>query len=421
MTRSEYLALVNRRSEIKTELKDLQGKLAKENRGMTEEENKNFRALRAEDDNIQLQCTEHELEVRSQEVANFSFAQTRKSDNVVLAEIFRSSLNHEGIPAEYAHLRSKGGLLIPTTAEDLMMRADSGIHNTNGAAPVVPITIHEIIEALEPKTIYGQLGLKIQTGIQGDWNFPTVSGGTAEWAGENDSTTAALITLGKIAPTPHRLPTKVIISNTAIWQSAGTIKTIIMNRLAKLIPNKLDATLLSTTQLSSLAPVGPWVNATSTVAASGALSTLTRQNLLDIRSKIYENDVDLETPVFILNPAAYFQLANTPVDKGSGRFVLDLATGTIDGVRAIMSTRVKAGDILFGEMSECMLGQFGDMTLSVDSQSAAVSDKDVTVATINSRWDMKVRHQEAFGKVTYTVSAAEQAAAGGSNNTSGGE
>ena len=72
-------------------------------------------------------------------------------------------------------------------------------------------------------------------------------------------------------------------------------------------------------------------------------------------------------------------------------------------------------------MSECMLGQFGDMTLSVDSHSAAVSDKDVTVATINSRWDMKVRHQEAFGKVTYTVSAAEQAAAGGSNNTPAGE
>lgn len=407
-TRAQYDEQRSKLDECKQEYRTMQTTLAKENRAMNDAEVKRLAELRAQEDEIKIACLQYENERAASRFGDYAKKTTvRKSDDVVLAEIVRSISEGNGIPEEYKHLRSGKGLLIPSSVTDFALRDASNVHSLADVDPVVPVTVKEIIEALEPKTILGQLGLNIQTGIQGEWNFPTVGGGSADWTGENTSVTASEVTLGKITPSPKRLPARVNISNTAIWQSAGSIRSIVLNRMKKWIPAKLNQTLLSPTQLSTatLAPTGPFVNAPSgnIIAASGALSTVTRANLLNLRSAIYAQNVDLDTPAFIINPATWAQLANTKIDAGSGRFVLDLATGTIDGVKAIMSTYVPAGYILFGEFSECMLGQFGDMTMTIDNSSADVAGQDLTVAVINSRWDIKAAHQEAFGYITYTT------------------
>ena len=134
------------------------------------------------------------------------------------------------------------------------------------------------------------------------------------------------------------------------------------------------------------------------------LTTVTRQNLFDLRTQVNgKSNVPLRNPAFLINWATYAYLANLPLDKGSGRFVLDIATNTIDGVKTLVSNYVPDGYILYGNFGYEMLGQFGPMTMTVDSQSAAVASKDVTEVVINSRWDMMPAYKEAFGYIKYNL------------------
>jgi HK97 family phage major capsid protein len=410
MKREDYKKAIQRRAGIRSEVDELQGTLAKENRAMTDEEKQHMTALRAEDDNLTLQCTQYELDLRNKQFRANEQLSTAVSSNRSLAEILRSMSAGKGIPEEYAFLRSQGSnhrMEIPDSLESLNLRADGTIQTTASAEPVIPISIREIIKALEPETVIGKLGLHIQNGIQGQWNYPTIGGGTADWAGENDTVDATSVTLGKITPTPHRLPVRVDISNLAIWQSAGSIREIIITRMSELVANRLNTTMFNITAGSNTnSPTGPFVNVPSAnkIAATGALSTVKRKNLIDLRTAVNGTaNVPVMSPAYIINWATYAQLADTSIDSGSGRFILDITTNTIDGVPVIATNYCPAGYILYGNFGYEMLGQFNAMTMTVDGQSAAVAERNVTEIVINSEWDMLAAHNEAFGYITYTV------------------
>lgn len=409
MKANEYKQAIQRRAEIKAEVAELQGTLAKENRAMSDVERQHMAELRAEDDGIALRCTQHELEQRDAQMRANEAKVNMKSSNRALVEVLRSMGQGRGIPSGYGYLRAQGNnarLLIPGSAEDLQMRADSDVQNTPSVEPVVPLTIHEVIKALEPQTIIGQLGLKIQNGIQGQWNYPTIGGGKAVWAGENEEVASAAVNIGKITPTPHRVATRVDISNLALWQSAGAVRQMILDRMSENVAQLVNSTMFSVTKVNANAPEGPFVNvpAANKIKAAGALTTVTRGNLIDLRTAVNgKANVPVLAPAYIVNWETYAALANTPIDKGSGRFVIDIATNTIDGVKVIASNYVPVGYIYYGDFGYEMLGQFNDMTLTVDGQSAAVAARNVTAAVINSEWDMVAAHAEAFGYVTYTT------------------
>ena len=56
----------------------------------------------------------------------------------------------------------------------------------------------------------------------------------------------------------------------------------------------------------------------------------------------------------------------------------------------------------FGVFSYELVGQFGKMRMTVDSQSAAVARKDLTYFVFNTHYDMLTLRSEAFavGKAT---------------------
>ena len=411
MTYQEYRKAIERRSEIRSQRDEIMAGIAKENRGLSDKENETISALRAEDDKLYMDCLKYEGEQRDNVLSVQRQQRTAVSADVALAQIIRGMGSGAGIPEEYAFMRSNDNphlLNIPYSAADVQLRAaDPNIQQTSEVGPITPISIREIIKELEPASIIGQLGLHIQSGIQGQWNYPVVGGGSADWAGENEEVAYTKINLDKIAPSPHRLPCRIAISNRAIWQSAGAIRTLIIARMRELVVNRLNATMMSlTAPANDNTPKGPFLTVpeANKIAATGALSTVTRQDLNDLFAAVNGiANVPLRTPAYLINWKSWNYLSNLPVDKGSGRFVYDKATGTIEGVKTLVSNYVPDGYILYGNFGYEMLGQFGPMTMTVDSQSAAVAAKNVTEVVINSEWDMTPAYKEAFGYVSYTT------------------
>lgn len=405
MTREEYMAAIRRRSEIRQEMETLQQTLARENRDMTDAERQQFAALRAEDDALMVGCVQYESERSSERSRQFAEQRAQDSTEVRFGRLMRSIVAGRGIPEDLAACRDEdGNFRFAYNRADEELRADPNIQQAASTKSVTPVYIQDYINELTPQTIIGQVGAHIQSGITGQWNFPTVKGLKATWYGENDAVTSQTMEFGVKTITPHRLPIRVDISNRAINQTAGAVYNIVTKTMRLKHTLALNEAFIAETAAAN-APTSPLANIPegNIIAATGGSSTLTRQLFLDLRSKVNEANVPVNAPCYIMDWKAYAELANTPIDKGSGRFLLDLSTNTIDGVRVIATSLCKKGTIYYGNFGYALVGQFGPMTMGIDNTSVSMLSTNSVAIVINSEWDFFAPYPEAFGKITYTV------------------
>lgn len=409
MTREEYRQATARRSEIRSEMSDLQGLLARENRPMTDEERSHFNEMRGEDDRLALECREYEIE-RSMERQNRA-ASVRQENNaeVNFGRLMRSIASGRGVPEDLLNLRdAEGNFRFDYNRADAQLHAGDpaagAIQAAESAVSITPVYVQDYIKELTPATVIGQVGAKIQSGISGQWNFPTVKGLKATWYGENEAVKAQTLEFGVKTIKPHRLPIRVDISRRTINQTAGAVTSIVTEAMRVKHTLALNEAFVAASPASN-APASPFagITADNKIAAKGDITTLDRSLFLNLRSKVNAANVPVNAPAFLMDWNAYAQLANTPVDKGSGRFVLDLQTNTIDGVPVVASSLVPKGTVYYGNFGYALVGQFGNMTMGIDTGSVNVLSANVISIVINSEWDFFAPYQEAFGKITYTA------------------
>jgi HK97 family phage major capsid protein len=390
-------------------MSDLQGLLARENRPMTDEERSHFNEMRGEDDRLALECREYEIE-RSMERQNRA-ASVRQENNadVNFGRLMRSIASGRGVPEDLLNLRdAEGNFRFDYNRADAQLHAGDpaagAIQAAESAVSITPVYVQDYIKELTPATVIGQVGAKIQSGISGQWNFPTVKGLKATWYGENEAVKAQTLEFGVKTIKPHRLPIRVDISRRTINQTAGAVTSIVTEAMRVKHTLALNEAFVAASPASN-APASPFagITADNTIATKGNITTLDRSLFLNLRSKVNAANVPVNAPAFLMDWNAYAQLANTPVDKGSGRFVLDLQTNTIDGVPVVASSLVPKGTVYYGNFGYALVGQFGNMTMGIDTGSVNVLSANVISIVINSEWDFFAPYQEAFGKITYTA------------------
>ena len=411
MTREEYRQATARRSEIRSEMSDLQGLLARENRPMTDDERSHFNEMRGEDDRLALECREYEIERSMARQNRASSVLQENNAEVNFGRLMRSIASGRGVPEDLLNLRdAEGNFRFDYNQADAQLRAggttatDGAIQTADTAASITPIYVQDYIKELTPGTVIGQVGAKIQSGISGQWNFPTVKGLKATWYGENEVVKAQTLEFGVKTIKPHRLPIRVDISRRTINQTAGAVTNIVTEAMHVKHTLALNEAFVAASPDTN-APTSPFAGITSDnkIAAKGDIATLDRSLFLNLRSKVNAANVPVNAPAFLMNWDTYAQLANTPVDKGSGRFVLDLQTNTIDGVPVVANSLVPKGTVYYGNFGYALVGQFGNMTMGIDTGSVNVLSANVISIVINSEWDFFAPYQEAFGKITYTT------------------
>lgn len=373
--------------EINARFKELADLIETEKRSMTAEEIAEKDALTAE---------KAVLELRMAQVDNIPSASEQKENRSQMfancIKYLKRGLTGDALPEEYRSVIAENGLLIPMTRD---------VQDSTTVTPIVPLTIGEIIEPLEKGLILDKVGCKVQTGMVGAWQFPVVAGGVeAELQDENVELTDKKIDISKIAPTPRRVGISIPVSNRAIDQSGGVILDIVRKQLSMALQRLLNKWMFNKTQVSK-ASDGCFVKAYATPAVTCKGATPTWAEVLQIEAKVLGAGIIPDgTAAWVCTSSMYAALKAAPKDAGSGRFIVE--DGMIDGYPVFVTEYVEKDMLGFGVFSYELVGQFGEMRMTVDSTSAAVAKKNLTYFVFNTDFDMLTLREEAFavGKTT---------------------
>lgn len=405
--KEELRKIRERQLAIKSDIGGIKDKITAENRGMTDEESNHVKDLQAEKDRLALRAIELENPTVIREIPK-----PEKSQDQVCAEVMRSLISGKSLSDDYNYLRAGQDptkIIIPESREIFAENykaqyRDTAIQGLADSTPVVPISVGDIIQPLEKGLILDKVGLHIQTGIQGVWNYPVVEAVTAEWAGENDQATSKKVNLSMITPKPHRMTLQVNVSNRAIWQSGSAIRNIVLTQIQAGLQRKLNETMfkLVNADATGNVPDGCFANA----LAGEKITQKTNPTYADInslRAAVEGTGIQHTAPAFVCNTAMFYLLKSTPRANATGIMIIDGA-GTIDGTPVFVTEYIPANTLGYGMFGYELLGQFGPMSLSVDANSAAVAGLNMTAFVLNGDWDMKAFRNEAFGYIQ--VSAA---------------
>lgn len=295
--------------------------------------------------------------------------------------------------------------------EQVMSR--EAIVSTDVAA-TVPLAINDIIKPLEEGLILNAVGLKLQTGLSGDYVSPVVGRLEAEFKGEAVELTDKKIDINALRPVPARLGVSVAVTSQTINKSQGLVLDIVREQIPLAITRTLNKAMFSPVAVAS-GVAGPFVKILTDDASGKALASLkgkaakkaashikfagsvpTYKELVAMKGIVLAKGVVNDgSAAYVMSEYMKATLESTPRDAGSGLMIIE--DGRIAGVPVFCTNEIdgEATDYIgFGIWSYCLLGQFGDMRFVVDPVSQA--KKDLVVMTLNADWAMTVAREEAF-------------------------
>lgn len=364
---------LNRIAEIKERMSVILDGAETEKRALTEDETKEFDALKTEKALLQMKEERRSLETEPEQSRTIP-TKAVFSQAVYDVVYHRSLEDYNGVVTEDGIKVIERGLTVT---------------DTNTVADIVPVTIGEIIEPLEKGLIIDKLGVKMQSGLVGELVFPTLQAIEASIAGENAAIGDTKLEIGKIKSTPKRVSISVPVSKRAINQTNYSLQDVVLKQISLGCARLLNKWMFSGTQLEG-ASAGPFVK-NATVTYSGAL---TFANIVALETAVMSEGVDVTdgTAAYVCTPSVYGALKSTPVEKGSPKMILE--DGKINGYPVLVTSYMDADSIGFGVFSYVAVGQFGDLDLVIDPYTAAKNN--IVNFVLNSDYDIVTARTEAF-------------------------
>ena len=269
MNKKEHKAVQDRLIVVRSRVKEIDTRFAEikktvetEKRKVNDTESQEFQNLTAEKDALL-----RERDILRLGIENFRNGalpeEKEENTRMAFAKLACSFRDKKPVPEEMRSLVSNGEIIIPETR---------ALTDTTSIAPTVPITVAELMRPLNNGIVYDKLGLKIQTGLKGTFNYPSVTGIEATFEGENIEVSDQSITMDKLTGNPKRISMSVPVSNTAIDESNINLQALVIALFNAGMANLLNKWMLSKTIITKnvQAPAGPFVAAVSNPAVSVA-------------------------------------------------------------------------------------------------------------------------------------------------------
>ena len=293
---------------------------------------------------------------------------------------------------------------------------------TTNAAPMIPLAINDIVKPLEEGLILSKVGLKVQTGLSGNYVWPTVAAIEGEYAGEAAALTDKTISIDKIVPSPYRLGATITVTSQLINQTDGVALAVVKEQIPMAVARTLNKTMFSPVTVNNDKVNGPFVACKKAAAKKIAdLKTVelrkaalhitfegelpTYKELLAMKGIILAKGVITDgTFCDVMDEYTKAILEATPRDTGSGLMIIE--NEKIAGVPVFCTNYINNDGGLhvgLGVWSYEALGQFGEQRFIVDPYTK--SSKDSVVLTLNGDWSMTTLRTEAFLLGDCTVAA----------------
>lgn len=257
------------------------------------------------------------------------------------------------------------------------------------------------IEKLENLMVVRQLGAQILSGLVGNVAIPKQTGGcTAYWIAVNAAITAASNpTIAQVPLTPKTIGAYTDIGRDLLKQSSLSAEALVMNDLALRLALGIDLAALKGTAQNNQ-PRGIY-NAVGvgTVSISGGNPTFA--NMVE-----FETDVDTSNALagnlaYVMNSAMRGKLKTTPIVSSYPTMIMG-ANGEVNGYKSAVTNQLAAGEIIFGNFADVLIGLWGGLDLTVDPYTNGTSGalRVIALQTV----DVAVRRAESFSTAVAAVS-----------------
>lgn len=304
--------------------------------------------------------------------------------------------------------------------DELLKREVITTSDINGQ---VPLSIGDIIKPLEEGLILNKVGIKLRTGLVGEYASPVLGRVVAKVAGEKVKLSNTKITTEALKPKPFRVGITTQTTYSAVNRSAGLTLDIVREELPMGVTRTLNALMFSPVKVATDASgnqlpdeaMGPFAHILKEHASGTAVAEIktkaqkkaayhiqfagdvpTYKELLAMKGLVMAKGVTNDgTACYVMSEYLKAELEGTPRDAGSGLMVIE--NGAIAGIPVFCTNEIdtdSAQYVGFGIWSNQLLGQFGDMRYVVDPTSLA--DEDSIKHTLNGEWAMSTVRKEAF-------------------------
>ena len=251
---------------------------------------------------------------------------------------------------------------------------------------LVETDIYSILEPLRAKNVLVNAGAKFLTNLVGDVQVPVMSAGQVFWAAETGAASDGSGSFTSVSLSPKRLTAKFPISLQFLAQDSVDAEGAIRRDIINAINDKLEATILGNAAGTTTQPAGLFYNVTPSNIAAFADITALEAN---VESANVYGDCK-----YVMAPSTKAALRS--MIKGTNGTGMVYENNAVDGTDALVTSNVATDKLIYGDFSNLVIGQWGDIQLDVVRDTASLVNGCVTIV-INAFFDAKVARTEAFG------------------------
>lgn len=280
--------------------------------------------------------------------------------------------------------RSNGGLMIPQIVMDRIYTKRAALDPTEGnGANLYGELSTGYVEALRPMSVALQLGAGYMAGMTNDFKIPRENAVFAPaFEGTQDSATESSLTMAKASFAPKRATGFFDVDRQLLVQTSGSVEARLRNQILLGHAQLLDRVAF-TGSAAADEPVGILNDADVAVLAidtnGGAISKVLVETLVQ---RLEEANGMNDNARWVTSPILKRLLKALTLDSGSGQFVWDRVTNTIDGIGAVATTHIPknltkgTGTALtaavLGDFRSCSYAQWGGTEIIVDNITQAL-------------------------------------------------
>ena len=334
--------------QFRGELLDVIGNdkpLENENIGLTKKEVRQFSVVRA------IAALANPGDRRLREAAAFEF------------EVSEAAAQRYG--------RSASGLMVPTDVLGVWKQRDLNTSDDNEIV-ATNLLANEFIDVLRNSASVMQAGARMMPGLVGNVAIPKkTAASTAGWIStEGGAASESEPTFGTVSLTPKNLGAFTDMTRQLILQSTPAIEQLVRDDLTQALALAIDKAALEGTGLSGQ-PTGILSTVGVNKPSSFAAAVPTFAEMVALETAVAEDNALFGNLAYITDAATYGGLKTKAKDAGSGMFVLE--SGQANGYTVYRTQQATAGNVYFGNFSDCMVGMWGGLDLTVDPYTSSTT------------------------------------------------
>lgn len=268
----------------------------------------------------------------------------------------------------------------------------------------------DFIEMLRARMVMNGLGARTLTGLRGNIAIPRQSGGsTAYWVAEGSPVTESNPTFDQVTMAPKTVGTFVDMSRKLLLQSSPDVENLVRSDLAAVLARALDyagiagnpavtATANSPRGIIHTTGIGSVAGGTNGAAPAW-------DDIVNLEREVAVDNADIGSLAYLSNPKVTAKLKTTKLDTGSGRFILDPSSTSLNGYNYVHSTQVPsnltkggasgvASAIIFGNFADAIYGLWSGLDVITDPYTGGTAGT-LRVIVLQDA-DFAVRHPQSF-------------------------